>query len=46
MKCKVHKKVGLSGKKFVYFDDEILLDKICEMWYNGNFGPSRARPGR
>jgi hypothetical protein len=38
----VHKKIAFSGKKFVQFDDDILLDNFSKLWYNGSLRP----PGR
>ena len=31
----LHKKVVFSGKKFVQFDDVILLDIFPKTWYTG-----------
>jgi len=30
------------GKNFVQLASRFLLDKLCEVWYNGNFGASRT----
>ena len=37
----VHKKVAFSGKKFVEFDDEVLLDNFSKLWYNGSLAARR-----
>ena len=39
--CRGAQKIAFSGKKFVEFDDKVLLDNFSKLWYNGSLAAGR-----